>query len=136
MIRNKHDQSILSFKANGVSHSNGNQLQNGHMTDDASSTRSHSKENHRRSFFGVSKTQQSSIDGDGGDGDWVTDSGADRNTSMMDRSLTNDSHTRPDTASSVGSKVGVVKRRLSMLKLGKKSSKASVMVDRVIEECE
>jgi hypothetical protein len=41
---------------------------------------------------------------------------------------------RPDTAGSVGSRVGSVRKRLSMLKLGKKSSNASVLVGSVAEE--
>jgi len=56
------------------------------------------------------------------------------------------SHQRPTTAkssgagtstgaaSSVGSRVGSVRKRLSLLKLGKKTSKASVLVDSVAEE--
>lgn len=96
---------------------------------DSARSRSRSKENgSRRSFFGGGSRSEN---GDGGDGDWITDSGAGPESDGMRKS---DSVPRSDVTGGVGSKVGSVRKRLSMLKLGKKSSKASVLVDSVVEE--
>ncbi len=117
--RSKADHPPVSFKMNGNS--------NGTLRpDDASSTRSRSKEN-RRSFFGGNGRVSES--GDGGDGDWVTDSGA-----AIESLRRSTSSQRPETAVSIGNAVGSVRKRFSMLKLGKKTSKASVLVDSVAEE--
>ncbi|KAI9737235.1 MAG: hypothetical protein M1818_005767 [Claussenomyces sp. TS43310] len=140
--KTKHAPPPLSFKPIGISNGHGNTdghvVRKSHDTDDVSSTRSHGRGSSRRSFFGMKSETSVEVEhgdgGDGVDGDWVTDSGAERNMTPFARSLTNDSRERPDTASSVGSKMGNVRKRLSMLKLGKKSSKASGLVDSSIEE--
>lgn len=120
--------------ANGVGHS---VVKN----DDASvhsrgsATRERSKENNRRSFFGGSAANQRSENGDGGDGDWVTDSGIGQDGhGAAGIPARMSSIGKSDSGSTVGSRVGSVRKRLSMLKLGKKSSKASVLVDSVAEE--
>ena len=113
------------------------------------SVRSRSKENaNRRSFFGspphVQHPQQNGTRGSNDPADeeagWVTSSdltagspggedGAVRRSGSFRRANTASSGT-----STVGSRVGSVRKRLSMLKLGKKSSKASVLVASVAEE--
>jgi dedicator of cytokinesis protein 3 len=108
----------VSFRMNGKV--------NGNVDDDASSSRSRSKEN-RRSFFGGGKSDN----GDGGDGDWVTDYGRGDAGGGLRRS---NSTQRPDTATSVGSRVGSVRKRLSRMKLGSKRSKANVVEGLVEEE--
>ena len=114
-----------------------------------------SKEN-RRSFFsanGVSLGRgRASVKEEEDGREWVTQSdlstvssaGAGGGSGVGRRSSS--SHQRPTTAkssgagtgtgtaSSVGSRVGSVRKRLSLLKLGKKTSKASVLVDSVTEE--
>lgn len=45
-----------------------------------------------------------------------------------------DGSARTGVSDSIGSRVGSVRKRLSMLKLGKKPSKSGVLVDRVAEE--
>jgi dedicator of cytokinesis protein 3 len=114
-----------------------------------------SKEN-RRSFFsangvGLGRGRTSVKEEEDGR-EWVTQSdlstvssgGAGGGSGVGRRSSS--SHQRPTTAkssgagtgtgtaSSVGSRVGSVRKRLSLLKLGKKTSKASVLVDSVTEE--
>lgn len=106
-----------------------------HYSRNTSSSRSHSKENSkRRSFFGgLGRERQSFDNGDGGDGDWVTDVGSE--TRGRGRAMTAESATPTETSGTLSaSKVGSVRKRLSMLKLGKKSSKASVTVNSVAEE--
>lgn len=132
--RNKHDHPPVSLKPNG-----------NNRGDDASSTRSHSKEN-RRSFFGGNRDRRNSVEaGDGGDGDWVTDSGfdgtPDKSSAGHGGMRRSGSSHRPNTESGQGepgtgmhSRVGSVRKRFSMLKLGKKNNKAAVMVDSVAEE--
>lgn len=109
-----------------VPQTNGNGHSHEQTSRDSSSTRSRSKDNTRKSFFGSTSSR---VDGDHGDGgaDWVTESGGARRSS---------SSQRPDTAISVGSAVDSVRKRFSMLKLGKKTSKASVVnpVGSVVEE--
>lgn len=142
----KHDPPPVSYKPNGVM-VNGNGNAGNGKSEDSGSSRSRSKENKRRSFFGGGPKSESSFDGgDGGDGDWVTDAGTDTLGRGRGRAMTTESSgglsttSGPGTANSVGSGVGVVSRvgsvrkRLSMLKLGKKNSKANVLVDTVAEE--
>jgi dedicator of cytokinesis protein 3 len=110
-----------------------------------------SKENHnRRSFFSAASanananahaTSRGRFDEQEEDGEWVTQSdltmassGAGGNGKGVDSARRSSSSQRPDTATTVGSRVGSVRKRLSMLKLGKKSSKASVQVQPVVEE--
>ncbi|CZR52551.1 related to dock180 protein [Phialocephala subalpina] len=131
--------------------------------DEVSSERSRSKEN-RKSFFGGSGTIGSIGRGRGRDigekdeeTEWVTQSdiaGAagttgSRRSSSSNRPMTGKSgggggfgsqkggSQRGESLSrdgSVGSRVGSVRKRLSLLKLGKKASKASVLVGSVAEE--
>ncbi|KAF4617980.1 hypothetical protein G7Y89_g15009 [Cudoniella acicularis] len=109
-----------------------------------SSNRSRSKEN-RRSFFnggslngvGRGRDQDDKSIGQAFDeeGEWVTQSDLTTTSGAVSvPSRRSSSSQRPDVTSSVGSKVGSVRKRLSMLKLGKKSSKASVLVGSVAEE--
>ncbi|TVY53125.1 Dedicator of cytokinesis protein 1 [Lachnellula cervina] len=118
-------------------------------SESSASVRSRSKENaNRRSFFGsppqaqlngmrsgasepadeeagwVTSSDLTGGSGGGGDGD-----GAVRRSGSFRRANTGSSGT-----STVGSRVGSVRKRFSMLKLGKKSSKASVLVASVAEE--
>lgn len=100
--------------------------------DDSSSVHSRSKENsyHRGTGGRVSDN------GDGGDNDWVTDSGLGIDTGSIasgDAKQIN-SFQRSDSASTISGRVGNVRKRLSLLKLGKKASKSSVLVDSVAEE--
>ena len=114
---------------------------------DSEESRERSKEN-RRSFFGGvgngvvtgrgrGAMNEVELDEKDEDAEWVTHSdltsasGAGGKDGLGRRSS---SSQRPDTATSVGSRVGSVRKRLSMLKLGKKSSKASVLVGSVAEE--
>ena len=116
-------------------------------TMDSEESRERSKEN-RRSFFGGvgngvvtgrgrGAMNEVELDEKDEDAEWVTHSdltsasGAGGKDGLGRRSS---SSQRPDTATSVGSRVGSVRKRLSMLKLGKKSSKASVLVGSVAEE--
>jgi dedicator of cytokinesis protein 3 len=113
-------------------------MANGHpRPEDTSSTRSQGKENRRSFFSGPGRT--GSENGDGGDGDWVTDSGfggtpekQGAQQGMVRRS--GSTGQRSDPAIAIGGRVGSVRKRLSMLKLGKKTSKANVLVDSVAEE--
>jgi dedicator of cytokinesis protein 3 len=91
--------------------------------DDSESSRSRSKENRGSFFSGSGKGESENGDGE----DWMTESG-------IGLGRRSSSSQRPGTATSVGSRVGSVRRRLSMLKLGKKSSKTSVQVSSVAEE--
>jgi dedicator of cytokinesis protein 3 len=106
-------------------------------TNDTSSERSQSKENNRRSFFGggsvngIGRGRQMSEKEEEG-GEWVTSS--DLTVASGGIGRRSSSSQRPDTATSVGSRVGSVRKRFSMLKLGKKSSKASVLVGSLTEE--
>jgi dedicator of cytokinesis protein 3 len=129
--RNKHNQLPAQLKINGNANS-----------DDTSSIQSPSKEN-RRSFFGGNT--RTSENGDGGDGDWVTDSGFDGGNDTTSSSLgqqdaglgvirRSNSLPRSDATVPSGGRIGSVRKRLSLLKLGKKASKASVVVDSVVEE--
>lgn len=113
-------------------------MTNGHpRPDDTSSTRSQGKENRRSFFSGPGRAGSES--GDGGDGDWVTDSGFEgtperpgaEQASMRRSGSTGQ---RSNTAIAVAGRSSSVRKRLSMLKLGKKSSKASVLVHSVAEE--
>jgi dedicator of cytokinesis protein 3 len=124
--RNKHDQASVPVMTNGHP-----------RHEDTSSTRSQGKENRRSFFSGPRPTGSES--GDGGDGDWVTDSGFEgtpekqgAQQGAMRRS--GSTGQRSDPAIAMGGRVGSVRKRLSMLKLGKKNSKASVLVDSVAEE--
>jgi len=113
-------------------------MTNGHpRNDDMSSTRSHGIENRRSFFSGPGRTISES--GGDGDGDWVTDSGfegtpekqgAPQGTMRRSRSTGQ----RSDPAIAMSGRVGSVRKRLSMLKLGRKASKASVLVHSVAEE--
>ncbi|KAL3425484.1 SH3 domain-containing protein [Phlyctema vagabunda] len=94
---------------------------NGHTPPDSGSERSRSKDN-RRSFFGGPKLDEE----DEASYEWLAETGATGRRSS--------SSNRPDTATTSNSAVGNVRKRLSMLKLGKKSSKASVLVSSVVEE--
>jgi len=113
-------------------------MTNGHpRNEETSSTLSQGKENRRSFFNGPGRVGSES--GDGADGDWVTDSGFEgtpekqgAQQGTMRRS--GSTGQRSDPAIAIGGRVGSVRRRLSMLKLGKKASKASVLVDSVAEE--
>ncbi|KUJ13526.1 uncharacterized protein LY89DRAFT_737505 [Mollisia scopiformis] len=112
------------------------------VKDDGSSERSRSKEN-RKSFFGSGGTLGSIGRGRGRElsekdeeADWVTQSdiAGNRRSSSSQRPKTGGTEGLSRDGS-VGSRVGgSVRKRLSMLKLGKKSSKASVLVGSVAEE--
>jgi dedicator of cytokinesis protein 3 len=95
-----------------------------------------SKENHRASIFFNNVTgrgRTSSMDEKDDTAMWVTSSNlTDGSNDIPERRSS--SSQRAETTISVGSRVGSVRKRLSMLKLGKKTSKASVMVDSVAEE--
>jgi dedicator of cytokinesis protein 3 len=124
---------------------NGNGNVGSSQGEDSGSSRSRSKENKRRSFFGGVARSESSFDGgDGGDGDWFTDAGNDTHGRGRGRTMTSESSGGMSVgtgtvnsgggAVGLGSRVGSVRKRLSMLKLGKKNSKANVLVDSVAEE--
>ena len=85
-----------------------------------------SKEN-QGSMFGVNDVRRSQTD----DGEWVTQSDLTSVSATGGKEgRRSSSSQRPETATSDGksiSRVGTVRKRLSMLKLGKKSSKASVL---------
>lgn len=145
-------------------HGNSTKISSGPDTsveESIASNRSRSKEN-RKSFFGGSSTLSGSgrgrelysennghatVNEEGGE--WVTSSDLSHVQTGTVRSRSNggsgwdgddgsrrsSSSQRPqETTSSVGSRVGSVRKRFSMLKLGKKSSKASVLVSSVAEE--
>ncbi|TVY64260.1 Dedicator of cytokinesis protein [Lachnellula suecica] len=109
--------------------------------------RSRSKENKRSSFFGGQLGNGNGVGGGAGrgremdkgrafdeDGEWVTSSDLTSGSGGGSAVRRSSSLHRPDTSSSVASRVGSVRKRLSKLTLGKKSSKASVLVDSVAEE--
>lgn len=66
----------------------------------------------------------------------MTDSGFEGTPEKVVGSMRRSASTgqRSDPAIALGGRVGSVRRRLSMLKLGRKQSKASVLVDSVVEE--
>jgi dedicator of cytokinesis protein 3 len=138
---------------NGISNLSKVSTSNGSIPDGSlASNRSRSKEN-RKSFFGGSSVVTNGTgrgrerdtyangmnNGVSEDGEWITSSdltASNTNTrsgSVGGESRRSTSSQRPDV-SSVGSKVGSVRKRLSLLKLGKKSSKANVLVGTVTEE--
>ena len=121
--RNKHELPPLPSGVNG---------HNRTRTDDTTSTRSASKET-RRSLFG-NGIRTGSVS-ESGDGDWVTDSGYEATPEKLKtvtRKRSESGGHRPDP-NAVG-RVNSVRKRLSLLKLGKKASKVSVLVDSVVEE--
>ncbi|KAG9234542.1 hypothetical protein BJ875DRAFT_509363 [Amylocarpus encephaloides] len=119
------------------------------VDDTVAKNRSRSKEN-RKSFFGGSGTngvgrgREHDAHGKGtgqaldAEGEWVTQS--ELTTTSGARSQSNGAESRRSSSSQrpeisgVGSRVGSVRKRLSNFRLGKKSSKASVMVGSVAEE--
>ena len=135
----KEKDEVLAEKANANGRGRGNTME----SDDS---RERSKEN-RRSFFGgngavtgrgrgaITELELDEKDEDAG---WVTQSdltsASGGGTGKDGLGRRSSSSQRPDTATSVGSRVGSVRKRLSLLKLGKKSSKASVLVGSVAEE--
>jgi hypothetical protein len=74
------------------------------------------------------------VGGGGGSGVNRRSSSSQRPTTAKSSAAGTVTGTGSGTASSVGSRVGSVRKRLSMLKLGKKTSKASVLVGSVTEE--
>ncbi|KAK2627628.1 hypothetical protein QTJ16_003594 [Diplocarpon rosae] len=122
------------------------------QSNDSSSTRSRSKsqsrhrnEENRRSFFGsttglgsIGRVRGSALGQKEEESEWVTQSdlaSVARRSSSSNRPPTGKSGGGPTSRDgSVGSKVGSVRRRLSRLTLGKKASKASVLVGSVAEE--
>ena len=128
---------VLAEKPNANSRGRGNTL-------DSSDSRERSKEN-RRSFFngngvvvgrGRGMVKDLELDEKDEDAEWVTQSDLSASAGGGKEGIgrRSSSSQRPDTATSVGSRVGSVRKRLSMLKLGKKTSKASVLVGSVAEE--
>lgn len=83
---------------------------------------SRGKEN-RRSFFGRGESE----------GDWQTDT-ADGSGLRRSESHGSEGLDRPTTATSVGSKVGSVRKRLSKLTLGRKGSRKEFRAGVVIRE--
>jgi hypothetical protein len=135
----KEKEDVLVEKANANGRGRGNTIE----SDDS---RERSKEN-RRSFFGGNGAvigrgrgamKELELDEKDEDAEWVTQSdltsASGGGTGKDGLGRRSSSSQRPDTATSVGSRVGSVRKRLSMLKLGKKSSKASVLVGSVAEE--
>ena len=137
--REKDD--VLAEKTNANGRGRGNTME-------SDESRERSKEN-RRSFFGGNgastgggrgAVMESELDEKDEDAGWVTERSQSDFTSVSGTpgkdplGRRSSSSQRPDTATSVGSRVGSVRKRLSMLKLGKKSSKASVLVSSVAEE--
>lgn len=128
---------VLAEKVNTNGRGRGN-------TVESSDSRERSKEN-RRSFFGGNgvvvgrgrgAVKDLELDDKDEDAEWVTQSDLSASAGGGKDGLgrRSSSSQRPETATSVGSRVGSVRKRLSMLKLGKKSSKASVLVGSVAEE--
>ena len=144
---------------------NGNNTRGRGTSNASASERERSKENNRRSFFGGNTNGAGAGAGAGrgradfddkeeeGQSDWITSSDLSTSTPTIAKSSSSvkrgakkasnpssekgDEMKRPDTATSVGSRVGSVRKRLSMLKMGglsKKSSKASGLVGSVTEE--
>jgi len=156
-------EAVLAPVINGgnVKKESGLAIGRGRGKDDSSSERSRSKEN-RKSFFSssgglgsIGRGRGREISEKDEEMEWVTQSdlagAADsaRRSSSSQRPMTGKSgltkegsrggtSQRGDSLSrdgSMGSRVGgSVRKRFSMLKLGKKSSKASVLVDSVAEE--
>jgi len=116
----------VSFKLNG--------RRKGSDAGSTHSGRSRSKEN-RRSFFG-GRLEGKAETGDGGDGDWVTDSGDTRDMGLRRSESQGSGYGRPMTATSVGSKVGSVRKRLSRLTLGRKNSRREFAAGGVIKEAD
>jgi dedicator of cytokinesis protein 3 len=85
-------------------------------------TRSRSKSIARRSFLGSSED------------DGRSTNGSRRSISGRRSTSSNRPHTSGSNTQSIGGRVGSMKKRLSLLKIGKKTSKASVKVDSVLEE--
>jgi dedicator of cytokinesis protein 3 len=86
-------------------------------------TRSRSKSIARRSFLGSSEND-----------DGRSTAGSHRSMSGRRSTSSNRPRTSGSNTQSIGERVGSVKKRLSILKIGKKSSKASVKVESVLEE--
>lgn len=139
-------EAVLAPLVNG----NGKKSGRGRGNSEDGSERSHSKEN-RNSFFGgagvgsLGRGRGREINSEQGNGEWITESdlGANRRSSSEVRPKTGKSGKsgidgRSDGGltreGSVGSRVGSVRKRLSRLTLGKKTSKASVLVSSVVEE--
>jgi hypothetical protein len=116
----------VSFKLNGQ--------KKGSDAGSTHSGRSRSKEN-RRSFFG-GRLEGKAETGDGGDGDWVTDSGDTRDMGLRRSESQGSGYGRPLTATSVGSKVGNVRKRLSRLTLGRKNSRREFDAGGAIKEAD
>ncbi|KAH8811602.1 hypothetical protein F5884DRAFT_282104 [Xylogone sp. PMI_703] len=119
----KQSISIPNSKTNGYGRERG-------QSDAANSNRSPEKDN-RKSFFGGPRGRADTQSD-------MSEVNGDRETeSHKDGSLPgrrSSSSQRPDTAVSAGSRVGSVRKRLSILKLGKKTSRPSVLVASVAEE--
>ncbi|KAH8687410.1 hypothetical protein BGZ60DRAFT_362811 [Tricladium varicosporioides] len=135
-------QGLALVNGNGNSNGNSRGILTATTETSVTSNRSRSKEN-RKSFFAggqLNGVGQGRDEKGGGqafdeDGEWVTSSDLTNTSGAVNAPARRSSSSqRPDTTSSVGSKVGSVRKRLSMLKLGKKSSKASVLVGSVAEE--
>lgn len=121
--RSKHELPPVPSGANG---------HNRTRTDDTTSTRSASKET-RRSLFG-NGIRTGSLS-ESGEGDWVTDSGYEATLEKVEAGARkrSESSGHGSDPNAIG-RVNSVRKRLSLLKLGKKASKASVLVDSVVEE--
>lgn len=135
----RNERSRLSFLNRGPKHGPpvSFKLNGQKKGSDAGSThsgRSRSKEN-RRSFFG-GRLEGKAETGDGGDGDWVTDSGDTRDMGLRRSESQGSGYGRPLTATSVGSKVGNVRKRLSRLTLGRKNSRREFDAGGAIKEAD
>lgn len=119
-------ESPVQQQANSDTHTNGE-------ADDTDGSRSRSfsktQENNRRSFFRARSTEPRILGGNDVTSEWVTDSGG-RQSSDMGTSLTEKEREyrdeRPPEAPGMV-KRGSVRKRLSMLKLGKKSNRGIAM---------
>jgi dedicator of cytokinesis protein 3 len=144
----KRDESVVEKEAVLAPLVNGKKSGRGRGDSEDGSERSRSKEN-RKSFFGgsgvgsIGRGRGRELSSDGGE--WVTESdfGNGRRSSSEARPKTGKSGKsgfdgKSDGGltreGSVGSRVGSVRKRLSRLTLGKKSSKTSVLVGSVAEE--
>ncbi|KAH8601842.1 hypothetical protein B0O99DRAFT_201756 [Bisporella sp. PMI_857] len=111
----------------------------GRNRSEASET-SRQQENQRKSYFARNGQLNGSVrtksekEYEGGDSAWVTTSDLGLSQATTKEGRRSNSSQRPETVASVQSRVGSVRKRFSMLKLGKKTSKASVLVDSVAEE--
>lgn len=116
-------QSISESKTNGVPRGRG-------QSDATSRTRSPEKDG-RKNFFstgrGRSETQSDMGEVNG-------DREADSHKESTVTGRRSSSSQRPETTVSVGTRVGSVRKRLSILKIGKKTSRPSVLVASVEEE--